>query len=508
MPLPTPNQSWPPKELSPILETLSTWDAWYVGSAERLEAAYKKGKQAKTRPSQHAGGVVGAVSRWWWGRPSVDSKSTPAKLHIPAAADLAVASADLLFSEPPSITSGNTSTQDRITGYVEDGLLTAFAESAEISAALGGVYLRTTWDRDLVDHAFVTRIDADAAWPTFRWGRLAAVTFWHVVHQDNNTVLRHVESHETDSLGIGVVFHGLYQGTPDNLGRSIPLSEHPSTAGLQVDADSKISTLTPGLDVVYIPNQTPNRAWRTDPIGTNLGRSDYDGVEGLMDALDETWSSWMRDLRLGKARIVAADSLLQDLGHGRGSALDLDREVWSPVNVLASRETSGLPIEQVQFAIRVEEHKATADALLEQIRRTAGYSAQTFAEGQVTHQQTATEVTARERRSYLTRDRKVRAWQPAARNLVRKLLETDKTVFGHRDLAADDVTFQFADGVQESPETLARTATLLKQAEAASVKTLVQMVHPEWDETAVEAEAKLILQERGNTVENPFDLTE
>ena len=75
-----------------------------------------------------------------------------------------------------------------------------------------------------------------------------------------------------------------------------------------VDGDM-ISTGSPGLAVVYVPNQRPS-SWRNDPLGQHLGRSDLAGVESLMDALDEAYSSWMRDIRLGKARLLDNTVLL------------------------------------------------------------------------------------------------------------------------------------------------------------------------------------------------------
>lgn len=297
--------------------------------------------------------------------------------------------------------------------YLDDGLVSTLAEGAEVGAALGGRYHRVTWDSGRV---FASTIDTDAAYPTFTWGRLTAVTFWHVLAIDGQAVTRHVERHELDAQGDGVVLHGLYIGTSDRLGQRHPLNQHPATAHLTVDADGAlIGTRTPGLMVEYIPNQTPNRRWRKDTIGRNLGRSDFDGIEPLMDALDEAYSPWMRDVRNGKGRILAAESMLDDHGPGRGASLDLDRGVFVGLpGLLPDRNATALPIQVVQFAIRVEEHLRTCQQLVEDIFRSAGYSAQTFGEGPDSAAMTATEVQSRERRSYLTRNRKLRHEAPRA----------------------------------------------------------------------------------------------
>lgn len=504
MPLPTSNVAWPPKRLGNILPTISRWDAWYVGDPDGLRKVYGQAARPAVRPGQLAGGVVGAASRFWWGRPASDLTVTQRDhLHVPIAADLCQAAADLLFAEPPTITHPDTAVNERLAELVDDHLLTTLAESAEIGAALSGVYLRVNWDRELFpDGPFVTAVHADAADPEFTWGRLTAVTFWRVVRTDGQQVWRHLERHELRA-GEGVILHGLYQGTVDNLGRPVPLTDDASTRDLAdvVDAESTISTGSPGLAVVYVPNIRPQRRWRTDPVGRHLGRSVLDGIEPLMDSLDETYSSWMRDLRLGKARVIVARSLLESRGPGGGAFFDSERELFTEVNALPAREASGLPIEQVQFAIRVQEHQVTAQDLHRLILRTAGFSAQTFGES-TDAAATATEVTARERRSFMTRDRMIRLWKPSLVDLVTKLLAVDAVVFGKAGVD-EPADVAFPDGVQESPEALATTANLLNQAAAASTRVKVQMVHPDWDDPQVDEEVDRIQAEQGMAVPDP-----
>jgi A118 family predicted phage portal protein len=263
-----------------------------------------------------------------------------------------------------------------------------------------------------------------------------------------------------------------------------------------VDGNSIISTRTLGLAVEYVPNMTPNRKWRTDPHGTYLGRSDLDGIEPLLDAFDRTYSSLMRDLELGKARLVVPSYMMNDLGPGKGAAFDNDRAIISEVTAAPGASTdSKLAIEKVQFDIRVTEHLEMASALLAQIVRTAGYSSQTFGEKDESGgDKTATEVTAKERRSYLTRDRKIRAATPGLERILFKALDMDAALFG-TGLTAAPVTVTFADAVQIPLESLAATVNLLKQAESASIKTRLLILHPDWDEKQIDAEAEAIQKE-------------
>lgn len=497
MPLPAANTDWPPTELQNITPALSAWDAWWVGDVDALEATYISG--SRVRVGQLSGGVVGAVSRFFWGRPNADATQPRRKLHIPIATDLCQASSDLLWSEAPTITVEDEATQERLDELVDDGALQVLAEGAEVGAALGGHFLRVTWDDKVApDGPFITTVHADAALPVFRWGRLVAVTFWSVLKRADGEVWRHLEHHSLDAAGVGIIEHALFRGRGDNLGNVVPLTDLQATAGLVTDErpDGTVTTASPGLAVVYVPNQRPQRRFRKDPLGQHLGRSDLDGVEGLMDALDEVYTSWMRDIRLAKARIMVAQSMLQDNGPGQGVGFDLDQEVFSPLNVLPPRDASGLPIEAQQFEIRHEEHRATAMALIEQILRTSGYSPATFGIGSEGVAVTATEVKARQQRSFLTRDRKLRAVRPALSELLEKLLAVDAAIFGSR-VQVERPSVEFPDGVQESLLSLAQTAQALSNAEAASTAVRVQMLHPEWDEQQVADEVALIRAESG-----------
>jgi hypothetical protein len=147
MPLPPRDTAWPPAQLDEIRPALRQWSAWYGGDPTQLDAAYSVDTTVRNRPSQYRGGLVGLVARGFWGAPRADlTVPAKAKLHVPIAADLCQASADLLFAEPPTFTADDEATTARLTELIGDGMLSTFAEAAELAAALGGAYLRATWD--------------------------------------------------------------------------------------------------------------------------------------------------------------------------------------------------------------------------------------------------------------------------------------------------------------------------------------------------------------------------
>lgn len=496
MPLPpSGNTPWPPKHTEQVYKRIASWSAWYSGDPDQLANIYG-GVTARDNTGFFAseqggfrGAMVRTLQRWFWGVRQTSTEQRT-KLHVPIAGDIAAASADLLFSEPPKLTvpdSKDTVTQERIEQLIDDGVHAVLLEGAEICSGLGGVFLRVVWDTDMRDGPWLAVAHPDAAIPEFTWGCLTAVTFWKTIAVSDKTVVRHLELHE-----VGRITHGVYEGDRESLGKLVPLVDYPETAVLadMVNANSEVLTGIPKLTAVYVPNMRPNRIWRNMPEAAYLGRSDISGCELLMDSLDETYSSWMRDVRQGKGRLMVPAAYIENLGRGNGGRFDTEAELMMPLAGVLPENGVGGNIEQVQFAIRVAEHSQTAQDLLNRIVGSAGYSPQTFG---LTDNvaMTAMEVAAKERRSLITRDRKTRYWRPELASIVETLLMIDATVF-RSGVTPDAPKIEFANVVSMDPESQARTLQFLDTAKSVSTHTKVTMLHPDWDEDAIAEEVDLI----------------
>lgn len=495
MPLPENQSPWPLGRHRKALEHMAEWSAWYSGNPDELAAVYGDASRTRprTRPSQHAGGVVGKVARYFWGAPP-SSGEAPAKLHVPLAADICGTSADLLFSEGVKLTAedSNDSLQAALDEMRETGLDAELHQAAEVTAALGGGYLRTVWDEDISDLPWTDTVHADMALPEFRWGKLVGVTFWQRLHPIGNegdrVVWRLLERHEP-----GVIQHALYRGTEESVGLQVPLQEHPDAEHLAdiVDAEGGVATGTSRLTANYIPNMLPNRLDR----GSNQGRSDLQGVEPFLDALDEAYSSWWRDIRHAKSRIHVPRQYLESMGPGEGAIADVDREVYIGLDGVMGRTDGQLSLDVQQFKIRVEEHARTCQEWTKTIVESAGYSTASLT-GDGGGAVTATEVRAHQRRSLMTRGKKIRLWTPQLLDHLQTRIEVANANLG-AGIREGAFTVAFPGAVQESTIDLANTALALRNAEAASVETRVQMVHPDWDGEQVATEAARIMSETG-----------
>lgn len=501
MPLPENGTAWPPARHSKALGHMAEWSAWYSGDPDQLQAYYTSASRAQgglVRASQLHGGVKGRLARWWWGQPVPEGEKR-AKLHVPLAADICGTSADLLFSEAVQLKAedGNTSLQEALDELQEAGLDAELHQAAEVTAALGGGYLRTVWDAEVRPMPWTDTVHADMALPEFRWGKLVAVTFWQLLPAlDDRRTYRLLERHES-----GRIVHALYAGKSDNLGRQVPLQEHPDAEHLAdlVNADGAVLTNTDKLTAQYVPNMLPNRLDR----GSHQGRSDLQGVTPFLDALDEAYSSWWRDIRHAKSRIHAPRQYLESNGPGQAGLLDTDREVYVPLDGIMGRADGQLALHAHQFTIRVQEHMDTCKFWTDRIIESAGYSTQSLSSG-TGGAVTAAEVHSHERRSYMTRGKKERYWRTAIREHLEALVEVANANLG-AGIREGDIGVEFQDGVQESALSLAQTAMAMRNAEAASAATRVRMLHPDWEQEDVDAEVDAILRESGGVVPDPED---
>jgi A118 family predicted phage portal protein len=476
VPLPDANVPWPPPAHALALARMCDYDAWWAGDPDRLGKRYTNRSGAPdNRPSQYRGGLVGTMSRWFWGRP-LPAGEKRTGVHMPLPADIATASADLLFAEPPRYVFEKNETREAWESLDDQMQLTSrLHEAAEVCSPFGGVYLRTTFDKALWDHPITSAVHADNAIPTFKWGRLVAVTFERELARDGNTVIRYLERYELDGTPQNRkawAFNGVYRGTVDKLGSQVDMDAFEETRGLPEILDLQM----PVLPASYVPNMLPSREDR----GSDLGRSDFEGALGLFDALDTTSSSLLRDVRLGKGRAFIPEAFLQSLGRGAGAMWDPDNEIYAALDIPPTSQAAQITVQQ--FAIRVEEHVQTMTQWARAAVETAGYSASTFGLERDGGDPTATEVNDRKSRSSRTRLKKTGYWGEGMRQHAAAVLWTARTQFG-ADVDPEDLPrIEWPDLADPDPLAEAQTLQALRAAGLLSRYLGVKAQHEDWDE--------------------------
>lgn len=496
MALPENNVDWPLKHMSGVTERIAMWSDWHAGDPHVTGMA--------AAPVRRWEGIVPAVRRLVSGDPVQDNVDVERLVHLPVPAKIARKSSVLLFGEPVAISvkdDKNTKGAERLALITGPELNSTLISAGETCAALGGVYFRASWTPG-VKNVFITRVDADLAVPSFHYDRLQSVQFWTTVHSEGTIVWRYVEEHSLDALGIGIITHALFEGTASNLGHEVSLLERPETAGLVplVDENNVVSTKTPGLGAVYVPNVTPSAAWRTHPVGKSLGKSDYEGIEPMFGAINRVNGYLMREFDMGKSRLLVSDDLLEDLGAGKGVGFDIAGNGILPMNSRTGslENAKGMPVEKVQFEIRVEQHLAFIEYLEKYIITAAGYSAATYGKDDGTRAaQTATEVTSQDNATNMTRDAKAAHFKYGLDTILSKALATDAALF-NTGVIDTDVVVTFSSLAKADPAAVSTQNAQDAASGSASTITRVKRANPSMSDQEIKDEVALILAEQAS----------
>jgi len=489
--------NWIDNKYNKYHDKMQEYAAWYSGSSEELLDYYLgvKSYEMKTVNDYNL-----EKRGMFWEKDIHNDRAT--MLHVPIAGDIASTSADFLFSEMPDVkipeaheeTAENNAVdaQDRLDTIIEEGdVYSRLLEGAETSSAIGGVFVKLDWDDDVKEFPIPIMVQPDNTMWTFKWGFLQEVKFFKVVDRpDTNLYYRLVETRRK-----GIIFNELYKGTTNKLGKKVSLESHESTAGME-------EVIEHGLDSIlawYVPNKRPNRLWR----GSALGESDLQGIVGLMDAIDETYTNWVRDLRIARGRIIVPEYMLESDSDGN-LYHDIDKEVFVKVGGIADAAEQG-DVTAVQFDIRAQQHYETAMELMKQTYSGAGYSPASFGLGDSTSNATATEIKQQQSKSFKTSAKKAKYWTSTLEDMFYWMLQVDNYVFGSNN-GDYKVQVNIQDSVQTDPMQQADAINKLTQAKAMSIDTVVRKLNPQWNEKQVENEVNKIMQENGMIVNEPDDL--
>lgn len=494
MTMPAANTPWPPEKWAPVTSMVGDAALWWEGDTKSLDSHY--GGAATFRPSQFAGGVVGAVSRFFWGQPTPQGQSNR-KMHLPIAADIAATSASLLFDTPPTFTVDNEQAQVYLDEMLNDDRFPAdLLVMAESCAALGGVYGRIMWDTEVSANPWIDFVDADSAYPEFSYGKLTAITFHEELPKLDEKHVWRLLSRYTK----GRIEYSLYEGRANNLGEPRPLANHPATEALSnvVDSQSGVDSHTAGIAAVYIPNARPIVGFRGDGQLRNIGRPDISpDLFPLFDMLDETWTDMRREMRLGKQRAVVPEYWLDSQGFGKGQQFDHDREFYDAV---ASTPTEGQGVQFYSPELRFEYYLNLADKIVLEILRRANYSPATFglAGTNSSGQKTAREIESEYQSSIQTWKSKSRYMRAGLSELSNSLLEVHAWLHNLTP-PKERVKVDMTAPVQETMLDKASTIQALDAARAISTQQKIDMLHHEWDEQDKQAEVNRIIAEQAGT---------
>lgn len=429
------------------------------------------------------------------------------RVHVPIASDIASTSANLMFGQEPTYIvarKGDDVTDELPQRRFEEIMMknnfaNKLLEAAESCAALGDIYMKIRWNVNNVDYPIIDVVQPDNAWAEYLLGELRCVHFFTsiAIDYDKDTYIRAYECYTRGNIKMK-----LFSGSHDSLGNEMPDSKL-EELGFAPEIKAPINEML----AVHIANIRPNRLYRS----SMLGRSDLDSIRDLCDALDETFSSWMRDIRLAKAKLIVPAEYLRkkpaNMMEGLESTgaweFDSDIEAYVAMDIDTDR-AGGTGITPQQFEIRSAEHEATCQQIIQYILEMSGYSPQSFGIGIDGSAQSGTALTIRERKSIVTKNKKLCYWQYPLESILTTLIRMDASLYPNKGSLADgEVDVSFTDSYGADQNTLAGTIEMLTRAQSASTITKVRMIHPDWSEQQVSEEVELIKDENAMNVDVP-----
>ena len=445
---------------------MKEYAVWYAGEPDLLANYYIYVKNRNIFNTTYQ-----VDSNSFWARQKNENVTTSV-VHVPVASSMSELSSDLLFGEAPTIRLTEAFKKDASKEAIdsqevlkvlldESQFEVRLVEGAECGSAIGGVYLKVAVDPDILQYPFCVIEQPDNALPTFRFGRLYEVTFVNLVFVDNkdttgstkNDYYRLMETYTID----GQILYALHKGTVDKLGDEVDLN----ALELTEDLVNK-STGYKGILVQYVPNMLPNRLDRD----SCYGRSDYQGLESLMQVLDETYSAWMRDIVLSKGKVLVPTAYLESVAGDDSSVkelkYDVDKAFYAQLNV--DPMDTKFKMEAVQFAIRADDFEKTCLNLIERIVSSAGYSPQSFGLNISGRVESGEALNVREKKSYAKKSKKEKYWKPAIQGIIKALVHVYNTEFKTSGtIIESSITAEFSDGLTND---IGETSSAIKSISA------------------------------------------
>ena len=477
---------------------LTPQEAW--ASLVDYRRKYYKQYGAAYSGNRRALRETGADGSFW-------RRAGKSKIHLELAGDIAATSADLLFAEEPifeieheqddtlrpEAESALLPRQARLDQLIADnGLHGKLNEGAESCAMLGDVFIKLNWWPDELAFPVLSIVQGDSAWAEYVLGQLQCIHFFSVARYDpqSGKYVRAYERYEK-----GRITMAMFMGSEGDLG-----SDMGDEALANYGFEREITCPVDEMCAVHIPNMRPNRKFRD----SQNGRSNLDGLRDQLDALDEAYTSWMRDVRLAKARLIVPAEYLRrkpaDLFNGEKQfTYEFDEDVETLVALdIDPQNGGGNPITPSQFAIRADEFQKTCADLIRNIVSEAGYSPQSFGLDINGNAQSGTALRIREKKSFNTRNKKQTYWRAPIEAILTTMVHLDAALYpGEGSLAEDAVTMTFSDTMSSDISTMATAIRDLNSAAALSTDLKVQMLHPDWTQKQILDEVQRIKEENG-----------
>ena len=182
----------------------------------------------------------------------------------------------------------------------------------------------------------------------------------------------------------------------------------------------------------YFRTPTANNVDDNSPLGVSI----YANAMDTLHALDIAYDSFVREFRLGKKRIIVPARMIKTVPDANGKMVRYFDATDETYEAFSTDDPDSLKIQDNSVELRVEEHVAGINALLNILCLQTGLSASTFSFDAKGGLKTATEVVSENSKTYKT----VKNFQNMIKPAIVRLVENIIAVASLYDLQYDGVS--------------------------------------------------------------------
>lgn len=358
--------------------------------------------------------------------------------------------ASLVFNEKCDISIGDkTLFEDIKEVFRRNNFDKEFQTYLEYSFAHGGMVVKPYVDKEGIKLSFVT---ADCFIPlTWRNGTITEAVFLNefVKRKKNYT---HLEWHlwedgkdeEGNSIKLYVIKNEVYESkNGDDLGTKVPLKEFFP----DLEETAPIGKLKRPL-FSYIKPNIANNVDIKSPLGIPI----YANAIDTMVAIDTAFDSFHREFRLGKKRIIVPDHMVKTIVDPATGRLERYFDSNDETYEAFPQDMDEANITDISVELRVEEHIAGINALLNLYAMQTGFSTGSFSfDGK--SMKTATEVVSEQSKTFKSKQSHEVIIEAALRELIESIVDLAELYGIFEAPEKYEVTITFDDSVAEDRST-------------------------------------------------------
>ncbi|AST93014.1 portal protein [Sutcliffiella cohnii] len=406
-------------------------------------------------------------------------KRRRASLNMPKV--LSQEMATLIFNERCEVNISDKSLAENVHDiFKQNKFISKFQDYLEFQFALGGMVIKPYVEDDKIKLSYVT---ADCFIPV-GWDNqgIHEAVFPNEIRKGDKKYT-HLEWHLWEGKEY-VIKNELYvaEKTTSDLGKKVPLS----TLFPDLEEEVRINNFKRSGFVYFKPNLA-NHIDMQSPLGVAI----FSAALDTLKTLDIAYDSFQREFVLGKRRILIPASAVRMVIDENGNPqryFDADDEVYQALG--GSGDMDDNKIQDNTVELRVEEHIAAINALLNLLSMQTGFSSGSFSfDGKSV--KTATEVVSENSKTFRTKqshENVIEAGLTELIDVIVQLAELYDLFSGPKD--GWEVTVAFDDSIAEDQTAEINKQTQLVTNKLQSRKRAIMRIHG-----LSEEEATLLLQE-------------